>query len=216
MSEGSNGFDVAVVGATGWSARPCFRFWKSGTSRSGTCIRWRATGRRAPASGSGQALRRGRSRRLRFRECADRPVLRRRIGVCPSRAPRGRRGLRRDRQQLAVPLRQRRTARRARGESGSDFGLPQSKHHRESELLHDSARRRPAADSRRGGDRANQRRDLSVRLGTGRGAIEELAAQTAAVLDGRPAETGVYPKQIAFNALRTSTSSWTTAIPGKR
>ena len=37
--------------------------------------------------------------------------------------------------------------------------------------------------------------------GTGRHAIEELAAQTAAVLDGKPAEAGVYPKQIAFNAL---------------
>ena len=37
--------------------------------------------------------------------------------------------------------------------------------------------------------------------GTGKDAIEELAVQTAAVLSGKPAETGVYPKQIAFNAL---------------
>ena len=37
--------------------------------------------------------------------------------------------------------------------------------------------------------------------GTGKGAIEELAAQTAAVLNGKPVETEVYPKQIAFNAL---------------
>ena len=37
--------------------------------------------------------------------------------------------------------------------------------------------------------------------GTGKEAIEELAAQTTALLDGRPAEARVYPKQIAFNAL---------------
>ena len=37
--------------------------------------------------------------------------------------------------------------------------------------------------------------------GTGKDAIDELAVQTAAVLSGKPAETGVYPKQIAFNAL---------------
>ena len=37
--------------------------------------------------------------------------------------------------------------------------------------------------------------------GTGKEAIEELAAQTAALLDGKPAETAIYPKQIAFNAL---------------
>ena len=37
--------------------------------------------------------------------------------------------------------------------------------------------------------------------GTGKDAIEELADQTAAVLSGKPAESGVYPKQIAFNAL---------------
>ena len=37
--------------------------------------------------------------------------------------------------------------------------------------------------------------------GTGKEAIEELAGQTAALLDGKPAEARVYPKQIAFNAL---------------
>ena len=37
--------------------------------------------------------------------------------------------------------------------------------------------------------------------GTGKEAIEELAGQTAALLDGKPAEAAVYPKQIAFNAL---------------
>ena len=37
--------------------------------------------------------------------------------------------------------------------------------------------------------------------GTGKEAIEELATQTAALLNGRPAEAHVYPKQIAFNAL---------------
>ena len=37
--------------------------------------------------------------------------------------------------------------------------------------------------------------------GTGKEAIEELAGQTAALLNGKPAETAVYPKQIAFNAL---------------
>ena len=37
--------------------------------------------------------------------------------------------------------------------------------------------------------------------GTGREAIEELAEQTAALLNGKQAETAVYPKQIAFNAL---------------
>ena len=37
--------------------------------------------------------------------------------------------------------------------------------------------------------------------GTGKEAIEELAGQTAALLNGKPAEAGVYPKQIAFNAL---------------
>ena len=37
--------------------------------------------------------------------------------------------------------------------------------------------------------------------GTGKDAIEELAAQTVAVLNGKAAETRVYPKQIAFNAL---------------
>ncbi|ALO46502.1 aspartate-semialdehyde dehydrogenase [Pseudohongiella spirulinae] len=37
--------------------------------------------------------------------------------------------------------------------------------------------------------------------GTGKEAIEELAAQTAALLNGKEAECNVYPKQIAFNAL---------------
>ena len=37
--------------------------------------------------------------------------------------------------------------------------------------------------------------------GTGKRAIEELAQQTAALLNGKPIECKVYPKQIAFNAL---------------
>jgi aspartate-semialdehyde dehydrogenase len=37
--------------------------------------------------------------------------------------------------------------------------------------------------------------------GTGKKAIDELAQQTAALLNGKPIETKVYPKQIAFNAL---------------
>ena len=37
--------------------------------------------------------------------------------------------------------------------------------------------------------------------GTGREAIEELAAQTAALLNSKPVDCKVYPKQIAFNAL---------------
>jgi aspartate-semialdehyde dehydrogenase len=37
--------------------------------------------------------------------------------------------------------------------------------------------------------------------GTGKEAIDELAAQTAALLNGREAKAEVYPKQIAFNAL---------------
>ena len=37
--------------------------------------------------------------------------------------------------------------------------------------------------------------------GTGKEAIEELAAQTAELLNGRSAEAKVYPKQIAFNVL---------------
>jgi aspartate-semialdehyde dehydrogenase len=37
--------------------------------------------------------------------------------------------------------------------------------------------------------------------GTGKDAIEELAAQTAALLNGKSVEASVYPKQIAFNAL---------------
>lgn len=37
--------------------------------------------------------------------------------------------------------------------------------------------------------------------GTGKEAIEELAGQTARLLNGKPAEAAVYPKQIAFNAL---------------
>lgn len=37
--------------------------------------------------------------------------------------------------------------------------------------------------------------------GTGKEAIEELATQTAALLNGKPIECQVYPKQIAFNAL---------------
>ncbi|MGQ0657452.1 MAG: aspartate-semialdehyde dehydrogenase [Chromatiales bacterium] len=37
--------------------------------------------------------------------------------------------------------------------------------------------------------------------GTGKEAIEELAAQSAALLSGKPAERKVYPKQIAFNCL---------------
>jgi aspartate-semialdehyde dehydrogenase len=37
--------------------------------------------------------------------------------------------------------------------------------------------------------------------GTGREAIEELAGQTAALLNGKPVEPKVYPKQIAFNVL---------------
>jgi aspartate-semialdehyde dehydrogenase len=37
--------------------------------------------------------------------------------------------------------------------------------------------------------------------GTGKEAIEELAGQTASLLNGREVKTEVYPKQIAFNAL---------------
>jgi aspartate-semialdehyde dehydrogenase len=37
--------------------------------------------------------------------------------------------------------------------------------------------------------------------GTGKDAIEELAKQTADLLNGKPVHTGVYPKQIAFNVL---------------
>lgn len=37
--------------------------------------------------------------------------------------------------------------------------------------------------------------------GSGKQAMEELASQTAALLNGKKAETSVYPKQIAFNAL---------------
>ncbi|MCG6870839.1 MAG: aspartate-semialdehyde dehydrogenase [Gammaproteobacteria bacterium] len=37
--------------------------------------------------------------------------------------------------------------------------------------------------------------------GTGKEAVEELAGQTAALLNGRPAEPRVYPRQIAFNVL---------------
>ena len=37
--------------------------------------------------------------------------------------------------------------------------------------------------------------------GTGKEAIEELATQTAALLNGKPVTCKVYPKQIAFNAL---------------
>ena len=37
--------------------------------------------------------------------------------------------------------------------------------------------------------------------GTGKSAIEELAGQTARLLNGQPAECKVYPKQIAFNAI---------------
>jgi aspartate-semialdehyde dehydrogenase len=37
--------------------------------------------------------------------------------------------------------------------------------------------------------------------GTGREAIEELVAQTSSMLNGRPAEAKVYPRQIAFNVL---------------
>ena len=37
--------------------------------------------------------------------------------------------------------------------------------------------------------------------GTGKEAIEELAVQTAALLNGKPVEPHVYPKQIAFNVL---------------
>jgi aspartate-semialdehyde dehydrogenase len=37
--------------------------------------------------------------------------------------------------------------------------------------------------------------------GTGKEAIDELAAQTAALLNGKPIERNVYPKQIAFNCL---------------
>lgn len=37
--------------------------------------------------------------------------------------------------------------------------------------------------------------------GTGRKAIEELAGQTALLLNGKPVEAKVYPKQIAFNVL---------------
>ncbi len=37
--------------------------------------------------------------------------------------------------------------------------------------------------------------------GTGKPAMDELAKQTAALLNGRPVESQVYPKQIAFNVL---------------
>ena len=49
-------------------------------------------------------------------------------------------------------------------------------------------------------DRINVATYQSV-SGTGKEAIEELAGQTAALLNGKPSEPKVYPKQIAFNAL---------------
>ena len=52
--------------------------------------------------------------------------------------------------------------------------------------------------------------------GTGKEAIEELAGQTAALLNGKPVDTTVYPKQIAFNALPHIDIFMTTAIRRKR
>lgn len=52
--------------------------------------------------------------------------------------------------------------------------------------------------------------------GTGKEAIEELASQTAALLNGRDAECEVYPKQIAFNALPHIDVFMEMATPRKR
>ena len=50
-------------------------------------------------------------------------------------------------------------------------------------------------------DNTTTRPPTSSISGSGQRAIEELAGQTAALLNGKPIKTEAYPKQIAFNAL---------------
>ena len=52
--------------------------------------------------------------------------------------------------------------------------------------------------------------------GTGKEAIEELAGQTARLLNAKPIDCEVYPKQIALTCCRRSMYFWTTVTPRKR
>ena len=165
----------------------------------------------------GYAAHGGRSRGLRLLAGPDRVVLRRRVGVGPSRpAGRGSR-LCRHRQQLAVPLRQRRSARRSRGQSARHRDLYQPQHHREPELLHHSDGRRPATPPRGGRYRAHQRSNLSVGLGDREGGDRRARGPDHGPAQ-RQAGRGHGLSQADRVSMRcpTSTSSWTTAIRRKR
>jgi aspartate-semialdehyde dehydrogenase len=52
--------------------------------------------------------------------------------------------------------------------------------------------------------------------GTGKAAIEELAGQTARLLNGKAAEPEVYPRQIAFNVIPHIDSFQENGYPVKR
>jgi aspartate-semialdehyde dehydrogenase len=52
--------------------------------------------------------------------------------------------------------------------------------------------------------------------GSGKPAMDELAKQTADLLNGRPVKAEVYPKQIAFNVCHKLMYLWTTATPKKK
>ena len=104
---------------------------------------------------------------LRFLAFAARIVLGRGESVGRVRSDRGGGGMRCRRQHVAFSLRRRHTAGRSRGQSRTHRRLRFARHHRESELLDHTARRRAEADTRPGNDRSSERRDLPVGLGRG-------------------------------------------------
>ena len=97
-------------------------------------------------------------------------ALRHRLGRDQDLRAEGREGgLRGDRQLVALPLRRRRAADRARGEPRRGRGLFQAQHHRQPQLFHRANGRGAEAAARPGEDPARRRLDLPVRLGRGEG-----------------------------------------------
>jgi aspartate-semialdehyde dehydrogenase len=94
--------------------------------------------------------------------------------------------------------------------------LSQPRHHRQPELLdHPDAGGAEADHDAVGIERINVATYQAV-SGTGKEAVEELARQTASLLNGKPVEIKVYPSRSPSTCCRTSTSSRTTATPRKR
>ena len=134
------------------------------------------------------------------------------------RAQGGRGRLHRHRQHLAVSLRGRHPAGGARGQPARDRAVPATRGiiaNPNCSTIQMVVALKPIYDAV-GIERINVATYQSV-SGAGRKAVEELADQTAQLLNGRPIRAaGSSPSRSPSTVCRRSTSSWTTATPRKR